>query len=199
MDPQDTNPKPIKPGFFTDSTNLLLIAILIIILILASGIIFLVLRSNKSNSKNAKTETSQIAFPTPSQKWTRFDSSLGFSIEYPDNYTPVEDITKQTVTIEIPNTSRTDYITVTIIPSPFKNSPTGNRKIDQIQYIADWKQITLNGQTAHRYARNLCPKGCRTLAADFPYKDGTQILSITSITDDEKTFDEIVSRVKFAN
>jgi hypothetical protein len=195
MDPQDT--QRAKPGIFTDSTNVLLIGIVVIIAILMGGISFLILRANKTTPKTTRSTTQRTQAPiTISHTWKTYKSIFGISVDYPDNLTPLEDATKQTINFTIPST-HTSFMNIAVISVPFTNSPTGNRTVEGINFISQWKEITVNGVTGHRFVKNPCPKECPSLAVDFPYKNSTAILSITSVTPDVSLFDEIVKRIKF--
>ncbi len=185
-----------KPGFFQDSTNFLLIGIIGILIILLGGIYVLISRSRMISPQKPTTSQAPIPTITLSKTMTVFTSKLGFSIMYPDNLTPVEHVGKKSVTFTNAITgNQIDYLTVTIVPVPFKNSPTANRTTDDINYVTDWKEITVNGQKGHSYITNPCKETCRTLTVDLPFTNGTNILTITSSRIDSKLFNEIVSKV----
>ncbi len=188
----------MKRGFFQDSTNLLLLAIILVIAVLLSGIVFLIFRANKNTSpstqKNANTPSPVISL-SPTLKQFK---GTGYTLEYPDNLIVMVDTTKQMVTFSSGvGKTLVPVFTVQIVTSPFKNSPKANQTIEGIKYVSEWKEITVDGQKAHHYVKNPCEKTCRILAVDLPYKNGTEIISINYLSDDEAIFSTILSNFKY--
>lgn len=130
-----------------------------------------------------------------------------FTFKYPTNWQLIEKGDSGAITVslyppdvDLQKLSPDDpQIGVQILTSPI---PSGNLSQQGIDFITDWKRVTINGIMGFSYKTHQCAPQC-TATVDFPIKDDQRLKVYMTTVAEEKgyvdIYNQILSTFKFIN